>query len=48
MRNPATTAVNNPRSGEVPEAIASAIESGNATIATVSPANRSALKAAMS
>ena len=38
IRNPATTAVTRPLSGEAPLAIPSAIASGSATIATVSPA----------
>jgi hypothetical protein len=41
-RKPPMTAVNSPRSGETPEEIAIAIDSGSATIATVSPATRSA------
>jgi len=40
---PPTIAVNRPRSGVTPEAIAIAIDSGNATMATVSPAMKSAL-----
>ena len=39
---PPTIAVYSPRSGETPEAIAMAIDSGSATIATVSPAMASA------
>ena len=38
---PATIAVTRPLSGVVPEAIARAIASGSATIATVSPATTS-------
>lgn len=46
IRKPATTAVTRPLSGVVPEAIASAIASGRATIATVSPAIASWRKSA--
>jgi hypothetical protein len=42
MRKPATTAVMRPCAGVTPEAIAIAIASGTATIATVSPAVASA------
>ena len=45
-RKPATTAVSRPLSGEAPLATASAIASGRATIATVSPANASRRKVA--
>ena len=38
------TAVYNPRSGDTPEATAIAIDSGSATIATVSPASVSLRK----
>ena len=38
IRKPATTAVTSPFSGVVPEAMASAMASGSATMATVSPA----------
>ena len=41
-RKPPTIAVNRPRSGVTPEAMAIAMESGNATIATVNPAIASA------
>ena len=41
MRKPATTAVTNPLSGVAPEAMASAMASGRATIATVSPSTAS-------
>ena len=44
MRKPATIAVYRPFSGVVPEATASAIASGRATIETVRPASRSARK----
>jgi len=44
--NPPTTAVTSPTSGVVPEAIASAMASGSATIATVRPATASALRSA--
>jgi hypothetical protein len=37
IRNPATTAVNRPFSGETFDAIAIAIDSGSATIATTRP-----------
>lgn len=40
------TAVNSPLSGVVPEAIASAIASGRATMATVSPAMASRRRSA--
>ena len=46
MRKPPTMAVNSPRSGVAPEAMAIAIESGSATMATVSPAMASARSAA--
>lgn len=39
-------AVNSPRSGPTPEAMAMAMESGSATMATVSPAMASARNAA--
>ena len=39
---PPTIAVNRPRSGVTPEAIAIAMDSGSATMATVRPANASA------
>jgi len=42
MRNPATIAVNSPRSGPTPLAIAKAMASGSATIPTMTPAIRSA------
>ena len=42
IRKPATMAVCKPLSGVVPEAIASAMASGNATTATVKPAMASA------
>jgi hypothetical protein len=42
MRNPATTAVTSPAAGVAPEAIAIAMLSGKATIATVTPAAASA------
>jgi len=41
MRKPATMAVCSPTVGDAPEAMANAIDSGKATIATVSPAMRS-------
>ena len=41
-RNPPTIAVNSPRSGDAPEAMAIAMESGSATMATVRPASASA------
>ena len=44
IRKPAIIAVNNPFSGETPEAIAKAIARGNATIAIVNPANKSFLR----
>ncbi len=44
MKKPATTAVKRPRSGPTPLAIASAIESGMAVMATVSPARMSAFR----
>ena len=46
MRKPPTIAVKSPRSGPKPDAIAIAIESGKATMATVSPAVTSARNAA--
>ena len=46
-RNPPTMAVNNPLSGDTPEAMAIAIDRGSATIATVSPAIASARNFAM-
>ncbi len=46
MKKPATMAVKRPRSGDTPLAMASARESGSATIATVSPAKMSARKSA--
>ena len=46
IRKPPTMAVNSPRSGVVPEAMAIAMESGSATIATVRPATASARRAA--
>jgi len=42
MMNPATIAVNSPRSGPTPLAIAKAMASGSATIPTMIPAIRSA------
>ena len=42
MRNPATIAVNKPRSGVTPLAIANAIASGSATMPTITPATTSA------
>ena len=42
IRKPATIAVCRPLSGVVPEAMASAIASGSATMATVRPATASA------
>ena len=42
IRNPATTAVTRPFSGDTPEAIAKAIASGIATMPTTTPAWRSA------
>ena len=45
-RKPPTIAVNRPRSGEAPEAMAIAIDRGSATIATVSPDTVSARSAA--
>ena len=45
-RMPATIAVNRPTCGVIPEAIASAIASGNATMPTVIPAIASAAKSA--
>ncbi len=45
-RKPPTIAVVRPRSGEAPDAMAIAIDSGAATIATVNPAKTSALKPA--
>ena len=44
IKKPATIAVNSPRSGVVPDAIAKAMDSGKAIIATVSPATQSRLK----
>jgi hypothetical protein len=44
MINPATIAVMMPFSGETPEAIPNAIASGSATIPTIIPAMRSAMK----
>ncbi len=44
MRKPPTMAVNRPFSGDRPEPIAMAIDSGSATMATVRPAMASALK----
>jgi hypothetical protein len=44
IRKPPMIAVKSPRSGPTPEAMAIAIESGSATIATVSPAMTSALR----
>src|SRR4029077_4198906 len=44
MRKPATIAVYRPFSGVAPDAMASAIASGRATIETVRPATRSARK----
>ena len=46
IRKPAMIAVCRPFSGVVPEAIASAIASGSATMATVRPAMASALNVA--
>src|SRR5690606_14647303 len=46
IRNPATTAVIRPLSGEAPLAMPSAMASGKATMATVSPASASARKSA--
>jgi len=46
IRKPPTMAVNSPRSGVVPDAMAIAMDSGSATIATVRPAMASARKAA--
>ena len=43
-KKPPTMAVVRPRAGVTPEAIAIAIDSGSATIATVSPATTSARK----
>ena len=45
IRKPPTMAVNRPRSGGTPEAMAIAMDSGSATIATVRPATASALSA---
>src|SRR4051812_31889202 len=42
MRSPATTAVTRPAAGVAPDAMAIAMLSGNATIATVAPAAASA------
>jgi hypothetical protein len=47
MRKPATIAVYRPFSGVAPEAMASAIANGRATIETVRPAIRSARKSAL-
>ncbi len=44
IRKPAMIAVCRPTAGDAPDAIASAIDSGSATIATVSPASRSRRK----
>jgi hypothetical protein len=44
MRKPAMTAVKIPASGFTPDAIAKAIASGSATMPTVRPAIRSAVK----
>src|SRR3546814_16176702 len=44
MRKPATTAVISPLSGDAPLAMASAIDRGSATTATVRPASASARK----
>ena len=48
IRKPPMIAVKRPRSGPTPEAMAIAIDSGSATIATVSPAKRSARSRARS
>jgi hypothetical protein len=42
IKKPPTIAVYNPRSGVAPDAIAMAIDSGSATMATVTPAATSA------
>ena len=44
MQNPAIIAVNNPRSGPTPLAIAKAIASGSATMPTMIPAIKSLVK----
>ena len=46
MMNPVTTAQYRPACGDTPEEIANAIASGSATSPTVTPATRSAAKAA--